>query len=132
MCIGDIVYLRQVEGAGGAWICAEGHLGDNVYASSVSEEFHNGLWEVYVQNQYSAMNELQEALAMSQVQVQGSNSGSNDHGDSMLHQLERAAANEQKLNERMYQSKVGRRCNFLHIMLFVTPLTLFLPFLAYK
>ena len=101
VCIGDIVFLRQVESAGGAWVCAEGHLGDNVYASSVNEEFHNGLWEVYVQNQYSAMNELQEALVMSQSQ------GATDHGDSMLHQLERAAANEQKLNERMYQSKVG-------------------------
>ena len=101
VCIGDIIFLRQVESAGGAWVCAEGHLGDNVYASNVNEEFHNGLWEVYVQNQYSAMNELQEALVMSQTQ------GATDHADSMLHQLERAAANEQKLNERMYQSKVS-------------------------
>ena len=101
VCIDDIVFLRQVEGAGGAWICAEGHLGDNVYASSVNEDFHYGLWEIYVQNQYSAMNEFQEALALSQSQ------GATDHADSMLHQLERAAANEQKLNERMYQSKVG-------------------------
>ena len=101
VCIGDIVFLRQAEGAGGAWICAEGHLGDNVYASSVNEEFHNGLWEVYVQNQYSAVNDLQEALLLPHTQ------SNTDHGDSMLHQLEKAAANEQKLNERVYQSKVG-------------------------
>lgn len=105
VCIGDIVYLRQVDAPEGAWICAEGHLGDSVYASSVSEEFHNGLWEVYVQNQYSAMNEYQEALAVQA--LQGTISAGNDHGDSMLLQLEKAAANEQKLNERVFNSKVS-------------------------
>lgn len=120
VCIGDIVYLKLVDldNASSGWLCAEGHLNDGIFCSSVSEEFHHGLWEVYIQNQYSSMNEYLEALLLVKLTsredpAKGTSSLDAKGGEKkdqqyeMLHQLEKAAANEQKLNERMYQSKVG-------------------------
>ena len=118
VCIGDVVYLKLVDpdNAGSGWLCAEGHLNDTIFCSNVSEEFHHGLWEVYIQNQYSSMNEYLEALLLTKLNAEDTvKSGvsdlkkgeKKDQQSEMLHQLEKAAANEQKLNERIYQSKVS-------------------------
>lgn len=117
VCIGDIVYLKIVDpdNAGSGWLCAEGHLNDTIFCSSVSEEFHHGLWEIYAQNQYSSMNEYLEALLLKKLNSEDSAKNAivdlkkgekKDQQSEMLHQLEKAAANEQKLNDRMHQSKV--------------------------
>jgi hypothetical protein len=117
VCIGDIVYLKIVDldNPGSGWLCAEGHLNDTIFCSSDSEEFHHGLWEIYAQNQYSSMNEYLEALLLKKLNSEDSAKNAivdlkkgekKDQQSEMLHQLEKAAANEQKLNDRMHQSKV--------------------------
>jgi hypothetical protein len=115
VCIGDTIFLKHVDATASGWLCADGHLNDGVYCSSMSEEFHSGLWEVYIQNQYSSMNEYLEAISVSNELSEGAEHSANtikdkadkkDQQSEMLHQLEKAAANEQKLNERLFQSKV--------------------------
>ena len=121
ICIGDIVYFKSTDlgNTNSYWICAEGHLNDAIFCSSMSEEFHHGLWEVYIQYQYSSMNEYLEALLLTKLTsgnevakgsaftAESQKDEKRDHHSEMLHQLEKAAANEQKLNERIYLSKVG-------------------------
>ena len=56
--IGDIVYLTPQQSEGlTAWLCASGHLDDNVFLTSDNSNFFYGLFEVCVQNQYGSMNE---------------------------------------------------------------------------
>ena len=133
--IGDIIYLK-LEDDGEGWLCAEGHLGENVFLSTNTEDFHYGLWEVHVQNQYSSYNEYEEALGTSYsrsldtlddadeeedqvaLYLQGSDSQASkttlddQTGKEMFKQLRRAALNEQKLNERAMSTKVGTPVTF--------------------
>ena len=109
--IGDIVYLTPQQSEGlTAWLCASGHLDDNVFLTSDNSDFFYGLFEVCVQNQYSSMNEYDEAILVQNIQdslvVTKSHSNSDQFAD-MLHQLEKAAMNEQILNEKLMQSKIG-------------------------
>jgi hypothetical protein len=133
--IGDIVYLNLEENVQGGWLCAEGHLGDNVFLSTNPEDFHYGLWEVHVQNQYSSFNEYEDAinshrsrdneefledeeddvamyLGDSSTTETSEDSAIDSQGQEMLRQLRRAALNEQKLNERAMSTKIGTPVTF--------------------
>ena len=125
--IGDIIYLKSVDESGARWVCAEGHLGENVFLGTSNEEFHYSLWEVHVQNQYTSMSEYEEAYSQQEDLEFGSrdmgitddeeddaetdededdiNSGTSE--DQLMKQLKKAALTEKKLNEKMMANKIG-------------------------
>jgi hypothetical protein len=127
--VGDIIYMK-LEDNGNGWLCAEGHLGDNVYVSADPEDFHNGLWEVHAQNQYSSYNEYEEAVITQRLRSDFvddeedllalhfggidpiNNKVFDPHVVELTRQLRRAALNEQKLNERAMNTKIGTPVTF--------------------
>lgn len=141
--IGDVIFLKLDEGSntdGQGCLCAEGHLGDNVFLSSKAEDFHYGLWEVYVQYQYSSFSEYDEGIQNNMLKKK-EDSGDDEHsldefdelfagemtdGDprarelssaerqsnEVSRQIRRAAINEQAINEKTFSMKVGTPVQF--------------------
>ncbi len=108
------------------WLSSEGLLEDECYVTPETEDFHNCIWEIHVQNQYSATREYKDALAQSLA----SSESIKDNGNSKivsnngvatpkktisqeyLAQLHRAALNEQRLNDKLMSLKMGKPINY--------------------
>lgn len=124
--IGDYVALRHSKPNDG-WLCSEGILDDEVFVSKNRDDFDDCLWEVYVQNQYSALNEYEEATSSgyfddleeeteekvvpkiqtgSEIPKVAQKSLAQKKRDILLN-LRRAAINEQRLNEKLMALKIG-------------------------
>ena len=60
-CEGDYVVLKLSKPEEG-WLSSPGLLDDNCFATTDPDHFENCIWEIHVQNQYSAAKEFKEAL----------------------------------------------------------------------
>lgn len=108
--IGDYVLLQLSRPLHG-WLAAEGLLDNECSITNEADNFDSCIWEVHVQNQYSAAREYKEALLLSLESSDANNannksnpSKSSDH----LNQLQRAALNEQRLNDKLMSLKTGK------------------------
>mmetsp|Transcript_31677 Transcript_31677/g.43452 ORF Transcript_31677/g.43452 Transcript_31677/m.43452 type:complete len:3399 (+) Transcript_31677:56-10252(+) len=128
---------ENIEALSGGWLCSEGQLGEDCMLTNNIEYIQDCLWQIHVQNQYSAQREYREALMI------GVNEGilptnftdeimypisENDdislHDDlyntntlsketiTTLNNLRRAALNEKRLNEKHMLTKVGKAIAF--------------------
>lgn len=106
--IGDYVLL-QLSNPNHGWLAAEGLLDNDCFIVNEAENFDSCIWQIHVQNQYSAAREYKEALLLSIegneiVPSNNKNSKSADH----LNQLQRTALNEQRLNDKLMNIKTGK------------------------
>jgi hypothetical protein len=117
--IGDYITLKQstpVEG----FLSAEGIITEDVILSQDGIGFENCLWEVHVQNQYTAVREYEEVLfsKLSEENVapiDGNNGPLEEHikkSEDLVDQLHRAATNEGRLNEKLMAMKIGKPVSF--------------------
>ena len=121
--IGDYIVLRLSKPDEG-WLTSEGLLDDECFVTPEMEDFHDCIWEIHVQNQYSATREYKEALAQHNqhnkdrssssklVIKNGGSSSKKAISQEYLTQLHRAALNEQRLNEKLMSLKLGKPINF--------------------
>lgn len=98
------------------WVCAEGHLSDDVFLTQNINNFGNCLWEVYVQCQYTAIKEFHEAQeAIRNFDMNDPDIikrfGSKEVLD-RLNQLHRSALSEQSLNKNLMSMKAGKSVTF--------------------
>jgi hypothetical protein len=131
--VGDLILLKQSKGNEG-WLSADGIIDLDSHLSP-SATLENSLWQVTVQNQYSATTELEHALYLSQLDQSSSSpplplisstsitdltspSTSSQQlnlileKDSRLNQLNRTAYNEKKLNKKLMNMKIGKAISF--------------------
>lgn len=120
--VGDIVLIRHAKQPD-ELLSSVGILNDECYVSKCIDRIENCLWEVHVQNQYSAMKEYHEGL------LSGLFSGRDDEpdlrdflardgfenmrdSDDVLHQLQKDAFHEVRLNEKLMGMKLGKPIAF--------------------
>lgn len=129
--IGDIVSLRHAKPLDG-FLTGEGIIIDDCWLCKASDSFEECLWEIYVQNQYSAQRDLEEAEALGLGQSPadvGDNSSEVSDADeseeqlsmleqerSLLEHLRKAVANEKRLNEKLMAMKIGKPVSFGDIL----------------
>ncbi len=102
--IGDHISLKFPKL--GSYLSAEGILCEDVYVSPTLAQFEEHLFQIYVQRQYSATNELEEFLESNG--LQDTNVTLNDPSlSSHLDALVRGKENESILNRSVMKSKVG-------------------------
>jgi hypothetical protein len=129
--VGDYIALR-LTAAGEKWLSCEGLLNDDCFISTDSNQFDNCIWEIHVQNQYSATREYKESLAAYRSSSAAIGNGNNNANNAVsgaehhiihkginrvitkeqLSQLRRAALNEQRLNEKLMNIKIGKPVAF--------------------
>lgn len=110
--VGDHVALRLSAPKEG-WLSSEAMLNDDCFVTPDINQFDDCIWEIHVQNQYSATREYREALLSSKTAridyADGNKSNSQRQANKdHLTQLHRAAINEQRLNEKLMSIKVGK------------------------
>ncbi len=131
--VGDYIALRLCKPEEG-WLSSEGLLDDDCFITQDTDDFHGCIWEIHVQNQYSASREYKEALAQSLTHSTDLSKESKNmkslpmtpipgvtHNNQLqtkvitpeyLSQLHRAALNEQRLNEKLMSLKRGKPITF--------------------
>lgn len=118
--VGDHVALHLTAPDEG-WLSSEGMLNDECFVSPNTDSFDDCIWEIHVQNQYSATREYREALAAMRSQKSAREFGETSNHKIGLHrpvtkehlrQLHRAALNEQRLNEKLMSIKIGKPVAF--------------------
>lgn len=127
--IGDYVILKHAKPIEGT-LGTDGIAGDDVILTKdVGDvEVEHCLWQIHVQNQYSAMKEYEDFYYLQMYEQHGSpdamdmdnedfeDSGSGDEAEDesnqMLNQLRRAAANENTLNKKLMAMKLGKPLQF--------------------
>lgn len=116
--IGDYIALRNSKPNDG-WLCSEGLISDELFVVKARDDFDDCLWEIHVQNQYSAMKEYDEALQSGSITLDHNESddhtiaiGTTERTAELLHNLHRAAINEQRLNEKLMALKIGKPVAF--------------------
>ena len=130
ICLGDYITLRNSSASSqDFYLFSSSELGNSVVITDdVESRFDDCLWQVSVQNQYSAQREYREGLLLSyglqgsdddlslqqQLQtMQGKNNPRVDQKSSdVLNQLRRAAIIERKLNEKLMKIKSGKSIAF--------------------
>ena len=114
--IGDYVTLKHSTPTEG-WLGAEGIITPDVLLCSDETTFENCLWEVHVQNQYTAVREYEEVV-FSKMAEEPSGEGVGliedqyKRSENLVDQLHRAATNEGRLNEKLMAMKVGKPVSF--------------------
>lgn len=106
--IGDYVTLKHAKPQEG-WLSSEGMLSDAITSSKDETYFENCIWEVHVQNQYTAVKEYEEALYAElcaadrgkKIETLHSGMYSSEH-------LGKAASNEERMNEKLMSLKLGK------------------------
>lgn len=116
--IGDYITLKQstpVEG----YLSAEGIITEDVILSQDDGGFKNCLWEVHVQNQYTAVREYEEVLFSKLSEENAAPIDDDGHledhmkkTEELVDQLHRAATNEGRLNEKLMAMKIGKPVSF--------------------
>eukprot|EP01039_Chlorochromonas_danica_P008105 gene8101-8940_t len=106
--IGDYVLL-QLSNPNHGWLASEGLLDNDCFIVNEAENFDSCIWQIHVQNQYSAAREYKEALLLSIEgnEIAPSNNKNNKSADH-LNQLQRTALNEQRLNDKLMNIKTGK------------------------
>jgi hypothetical protein len=110
--VGDYVTLKHsIQG----WLSAEGICFDDISLSSDLCTFENCLWEIHVQNQYTALKEYEEVLFSTISEGTDAEARSTERDrdrstvtDELLNQLHRAATNEGHLNQKLMSLKIGK------------------------
>lgn len=104
--IGDYITLRYLDQG---WLSAEGICFDDISISQSLTNFENCLWEIHVQNQYTALKEYEDVLFTTLSDDSESKEFEKSNvTDEILNQLHRAATNEGHLNTRLMSLKVGK------------------------
>lgn len=113
--VGDYVALRLSAPREG-WLSSEAMLNDDCFVTPNTDQFDDCIWEIHVQNQYSATREYRDALQSTKSRSESEEGRrpvahrniNKDH----LTQLHRAALNEQRLNEKLMSIKIGKPVAF--------------------
>eukprot|EP01038_Epipyxis_sp_PR26KG_P012176 gene12176-16306_t len=133
--VGDLILLMDVNTS----LCSEGLLGEDCYLINDSARIDDCIWEVHVQNQYSALREYRENIRLLALnsyhheikngsindknKIENNNQSSHLENGSIsaptseknfehIQQLFRAAVNEQRLNEKLMSIKIGKPVAF--------------------
>lgn len=120
--IGDYVTMR-LSGLESGWLSSEGLLDAETFVTPNTDNFDDCIWELHVQNQYSAAREYRDALAMMKQDDRIANDENNNNHHTklgshrhvtkeQLAHLQRATFNEQRLNEKLMKVKVGKPVAF--------------------
>jgi hypothetical protein len=131
--IGDYILLKQSKYSDGR-LNAEGIITDDIFLNTNDDYFHDSLWQIHVQNQYSAVREYEEVLFSTNYdEILPGSGGGNGTGSSnnsnpqqmndppmrggvtneeLISQLHRAAVNEGRLNEKLMAMKIGKPVAF--------------------
>ena len=124
--IGDYVILKHVKPIEGC-LGTDGISNEEVILDKQVDEIEHSLWQIHVQNQYSAMKEYEEFYYLNMYEQHGDidpfddedksdvNDDESDTADevsAMLTQLRRAAANESTLNKKLMAMKLGKPLQF--------------------
>jgi hypothetical protein len=132
ICLGDYITLRNSSySAQDQYLFSSSELGNSVVITDdVEMRFDDCLWQVSVQNQYSAQREYRERLLQKyglqrsddtlvesslqhQLQIMQAKSSRLDaKSNDVLNQLRRAAVIERKLNEKLMKIKSGKSIAF--------------------
>jgi hypothetical protein len=114
--IGDYIILKQSKYSDGR-LSAEGIITDEIFLLNDDNQFDDCLWQIHVQNQYSAVREYEEVLFSTNFDEE--TSGSLENGflsrvsnEELISQLHRAAVNEGRLNEKLMLMKIGKPVAF--------------------
>eukprot|EP01038_Epipyxis_sp_PR26KG_P007796 gene7796-10591_t len=99
--IGDIITLKFPKYQ--SYLSAEGILVEDVGVSSSTKLFEEHLFQIYVQRQYSATNELEEFTKYYQDDMETSDPSTKNHYEALL----RGKENEAKLNLNVMKNKTG-------------------------
>jgi hypothetical protein len=112
--IGDIVTLRHPKPNDG-WLTSEGIIETDCHLGKENVNFEESLWQVTSQFQYRAICEYEEALRENyeilQNQIHESSEEKHDR-ETKLTQFKRAALNEQRLNKKIMEMKIGKPIAF--------------------
>jgi hypothetical protein len=116
--IGDYILLKQSKYSDGR-LSAEGIITDEIFLMKDDDHFDDCLWQIHVQNQYSAVREYEEVLFSTNFDEE-TMSGNLDPSsfisrvtnDELISQLHRAAVNEGRLNEKLMLMKIGKPVAF--------------------
>lgn len=105
--IGDIVTLKFLKHA--SYLSAEGIVVEDVFVSPSLKSFEEHQFQIYVQRQYSATNELEEFLGRIDPEDMSSiDQGTKNHMDA----LTKGKENESALNKSVMRSKTGNILSF--------------------
>ena len=127
--IGDLILLKQIKVIEG-WLSSDGiiDIDCNLCPQAILEDC---LWQITVQNQYSAAIELEHTLLAIENEnnwksnnnnqnnnnnnnsnQNNNNQNNNNEKDSRLLQLTKTAENEQRLNRKLMAMKIGKSVSF--------------------
>lgn len=125
--IGDYIILKHAKPIEGC-LGTDGISGDDVILTKDVDDIEHCLWQIHVQNQYSAMKEYEDFYYLQMYEQHGNADPFDDEdeeGDmsdaesetesetnAMLAQLRRAAANENTLNKKLMAMKLGKPLQF--------------------
>jgi hypothetical protein len=127
--IGDYIIFRHQKPNDG-WLTSEGLLSEECFLSKSHDHFEDNLWQVHIQGQYSALQEYEEALSNYKSSTLHEHMKHDDDYDNeleqpiyhahrskkksreVLSQLFKAAANENRLNEKLMEMKLGKAINY--------------------
>jgi hypothetical protein len=105
--IGDIITLRHPKPYDG-WLTSEGIIDVECHLNKEKLLFEETLWQVTVQYQYRAICEYEEALSYKDdIQLEDK-----QEYEAKLAQLKRAALNEQRLDKKLMEMKIGKPVAF--------------------
>ena len=105
--VGDIVTLKFLKHA--SYLSAEGILVEDVFVSSALKCFEEHQFQIYVQRQYSATNELDEFLNKIPVDAtEVSDPGLRNHMEALV----KGKENETTLNKAVMKNKTGNILSF--------------------
>mmetsp|Transcript_21565 Transcript_21565/g.47993 ORF Transcript_21565/g.47993 Transcript_21565/m.47993 type:complete len:288 (+) Transcript_21565:194-1057(+) len=112
--VGDLITLKFLKHR--TYLSSEGILVEDVHVSQSIKFFEEHLFQVYVQQQYSATNELEEFMrkynAM-QEEESGPSGGAQDQGvKNHMEALVKGKENELKLNKVVMRGKTGNTLSF--------------------
>lgn len=125
--IGDYIILKHAKPIEGC-LGTDGLSGDEVILTKDVDDIEHCVWQIHVQNQYSAMKEYEDFYYLQMYEQHGTMAAfdddeeDGDHSDddseaeveanTMLSQLRRAAANENTLNKKLMAMKLGKPLQF--------------------
>jgi hypothetical protein len=111
--IGDFITLKYLKRS--TYLNAEGVISEDVEVSSTLKQFEDHVFQIYVQKQYSATNELDEFEQAFEDVVQ--DKGNKNHHEALL----KGKENEAVLNENVMKNKTGQillfgdLCQLMHV-----------------
>ena len=110
MRIGDLVTLKVQKNQ--SYLSGEGILVEDLYVSKSMKSFEEHVFQIYIQRQYSATNELDEFMGRLRVSGVASNGGLDQAAKNHMEALVKGKENESVLNNSVMKNKTGNQVLF--------------------